>query len=437
MGSGANLYINSILLYGLRQVVSPPQQANQDLLEKLNTFRLTLKKIKAFLLVKKCDVTPAYQEKFPSFEKLVMDIINSHKQMRPEQGPPPVQSHENYLNPLAQSSNIQGLRMMQQKNPSFQKNPISSLFGASYAQVNMSDNLKPKPNVDAGQGSGLALVQQGVVGSLQQTNMNAFSAQNGANLVQPNISNLQSASSVNQRHVQEEEQQAMLIQQRRHQIQEPREQMLQKQRQQQQHQQSRHHQQTGKLLAHQVPQLQNMEKSNGVNIRQGFGASQHHGTAVRQPSVYHHRLKSGVSFSISSSQMLQTSPQNFQNSSREVDQQKLLVSVSKAGTLSESGNSSFIRPPPFTPLAPSHMQGVSETLVSNVLPLTTTGNIRVQQSAPYAATQVLAIETSGIPDSPLLAELVNQEMSHGNTSSAVTKSSITEEPIDRLIKAVS
>lgn len=360
------------------------------------------------LFVNKNDVTPAFGEKLPIIEKFIVSVLNSQRQRRPDHdlrpmhSSQPAQSHENHSNTLVQSSNTQGPGMLEQNNRSLQQNSISSLSVASYDVVNMSGNLKPRPNVDAEQGSGLASLKQGVDGSLQQTNLNAFSVKNGVNVVQPNISDLQSTRSVNKQCVQE--QQAMQGQQLRNRIQQPHQQMLQKQQQPQQ--KSRDHQQAGLLSAPQVPQLQKMEKVNEVNIRQGFGSkigtlSQSHGTAVGQPSVYHPQLKSGVSFPISSSQMLQTSsPRDFQTSSPGVDQQNIIVSVSKAGTPLRSANSPFTVPSPSTPLAPSPMQGDLEKIVSNVSPLTTAGKIRVQQSA-------------------------------------ISNGGITEEPLKRLIKAVS
>uniref|UniRef100_A0A7N0TTT6 Mediator complex subunit 15 KIX domain-containing protein n=1 Tax=Kalanchoe fedtschenkoi TaxID=63787 RepID=A0A7N0TTT6_KALFE len=451
----------------LQQHESLPKQPKTDQLEKLKIFKTMLERIIAFLQVSKGNINPAHREKLASYEKQIVNFLTSNRSLRrPGQVPPNMpalqqpqsqnlqpQSHENLMNIPMQSANVSSPVMMQQNSTSLQQNPMSSLSGVSNTQQNMIGSVQPGPNVDAGQGSTLASLQQGVGGSLQQnsangpqqTNMNAMSSQNGVNMLQPNISNLQSNTSVNQQHV--KEQQILHSQQLKHQFQQQmmQQQMMQKQQllqqqQQQLHQQNKQQQQPGQMSAHQLPQLQQMGDMTDMNMRQGLGAKigvfpQHH--AAGQRSVYQ-QIKPGVSFPMSSPQILQTSsPQLLQNSSPQIDQQTMLSSLSKTGTPLQSANSPFVVPSPSTPLAPSPMPGDSEKINSNISSLATAVNSRHLPSAvPPAPTQSLAIGTPGISASPLLAEFSNQDAAHGNTSAGTAKSSATDQPIDRLIKAV-
>ncbi|KAL9668082.1 hypothetical protein QQ045_002456 [Rhodiola kirilowii] len=448
----------------LQQHDSLPQPPKTDQLEKLRIFQTMLDRIITFLQVSKMNVNPAHRDKLASYEKQIVNFLNANRPRKPEQVPPHMQSmllaqsqnmqaqpHDNHMNPQLQSANIQSPVMMQQNTSILQHNPMSSLAGVSNTQQNMIGSVQPGPNVEAGPGGGLASLQQGIgghntVSAPQQTNMNALSSQNGngVNLLQPNISNLQSNSNVNQQHL--KEQQIMQSQQLKHQFQQRQmqQQMMQNQQllqQQQLHHQTKQQQQSGQMSAHQLPQVQQMGDVNDMNSRQVLGVKpgvfpQHH--AAGQRSVYHQQMKPGVSFPMPSPQLLQTSPpQILQNSSPQMDQQNMLSSLSKAGTPLQSVNSPFVVPSPSTPLAPSPMPGDSEKLNSNVSTLTTAGNTRLQQSAlPPAPSQSLAIGTPGISASPLLAEFSNHDATHGTTSAVVAKSSVIDQPLDRLIKAV-
>ena len=169
------------------------------------------------------------------------------------------------------------------------------------------------------------------------------------------------------------------------------------------------------------------------------GGFQQHLPAGQRSAYPHQQLKSSPPFPIPSNQHLQaSSPQILQHSSPQVDQQNLLPST-KAGTPLQSANSPFVVPSPSTPLAPSPMPGDSEKPVSGVSSLSNAGNAGQQQtSAVVASAQSLAIGTPGISASPLLAEFSGYEGTHANNLTSVSgKSSITEQPLDRLIKAVS
>lgn len=411
-----------------------------------------LERIITFLQVSKMNVNTAHRDKLASYEKQIVSFLNSNRPKKPGQVPPhmqsmmptqsqimPSQSQENNMSPQMQPANVQGSGMVQQNTSSLQQNPMP-LSGVSNTQQNMIGLVQPGQSIEAGQGGGLSSLQHGVgvhssVNAPMQTNMNGMSSQSGVSVLQPNSSNLQSNSGVNQQqHV--KEQQIMQSQQLKQQFQQR---QLQSQllQQQQLHQQTM--QQSGQMSAHQLPQLQQMGAVNDMSSRQGLGIKsgvfpQHH--AAGQHAVFHQQMKPGVSFPMSSPQMLQTSPQILQNSSPQMDQQSMLSSLSKAGTPLQSVNSPFVVPSPSAPLAPSPMLGDSEKL--NVSTLTTVGNARLQQSAvPPASTQSMAIGTPGISASPLLAEFSNQDAAHGTTSAAIAKSSVSDLPLDRLIRAVS
>ena len=129
----------------------------------------------------------------------------------------------------------------------------------------------------------------------------------------------------------------------------------------------------------------------------------------------------------------------LQHASPQIDQQNMLTSLTKSGTPLQSASSPFVVPSPSTPLAPSPMPGESEKVNSGVPTLSNAGNIGHQQTAgAVTPAQSLAIGTPGISASPLLAEFTSPDGNHGNASTVVSgKSSVTEQPLERLIKVVS
>ncbi|KAL6989760.1 Mediator of RNA polymerase II transcription subunit 15a [Sarracenia purpurea var. burkii] len=193
-----------------------------------------------------------------------------------------------------------------------------------------------------------------------------------------------------------------------------------------------------------MPQLHQMNDMNDMKIRQQMGVKsgvfQQHHSAAGQRSAYHQQqLKSGAPFTISSPQLLQaSSPQMPQHPSPQIDQQNLLTSITKSGTPLQSAGSPFIVPSPSPPPAPSPMPGESEKINSGISSLSNTGNIGPQQTAgAVTPAQSLAIGTPGISASPLLAEFTGPDGNHGNASTVVSgKSSITEQPLERLLKVI-
>ncbi|KAF4386189.1 hypothetical protein F8388_016441 [Cannabis sativa] len=174
-----------------------------------------------------------------------------------------------------------------------------------------------------------------------------------------------------------------------------------------------------------------------VNAHQqaNSGVFQQHLPAGQRNAYSHQQLKSNSPFSISSNQLLQASSP-LQHSSPQVDQQNLLPSLTKIGTPLQSVSSPFVPSPP-TPLAPSPMPSDSDKPHHGASSLTNAGNVGQQQTSVVAPAQSLAIGTPGISASPLLAEFSGPDGTHGNTLVSVSgKSSVTEQPLDRLMKAV-
>ncbi|GMI93916.1 hypothetical protein HRI_003060900 [Hibiscus trionum] len=461
----------------LQQHDSNPQQPKSEQLDKLKLFKTILERILNFLSVSKANITPLFKEKSSSYEKKIINFVNSNRPRKPvlrmQQGqvPPPhihsmqqaqtqinqTQSHDNQMNPQLQPINLQGsVPAMQPNNmTSMQHNPLSP--GVSTAQQTKLNSLQPGSNMDSGQGNALGSMEQVASGPLQQNpastsqqaNLNSLSSQSGVSALPQNINPLQSNSSMLQhQHMKQQQEQQMIqsqkykqqFQQRQmqHQYTQQKQQLLQQQQQQQhqrQQQQQAKQQLSTQLQPHQIPQLHQMNDVN--DMRQGMGAKPgvfQHLSAGQRQSYSHQQLKSGAQFPVSSPQLFQAaSPQMPRHSSQQVDQQNLL----KAGTPLQSANSPFVVPSPSTPLAPSPMLGESENPVQGTsLPnVATIGN--QHGTGVQAGSQSLAIGTPGMSASPLLAEFTGADGTHANALAAVSrKSNITEQPLERLMKAV-
>lgn len=184
--------------------------------------------------------------------------------------------------------------------------------------------------------------------------------------------------------------------------------------------------------------LNQMEISD-LKMRQGLAAKPgmfQHLPATQRAAYTHQQMKPGTSFPISPPIFQAASPQVAQNSSPQVDQQSLLSSITKTGTPLQSASSPFVVPSPSTPMAPSPMPGESEKPTSGVSAHTNAGNAGQQTSVSGTQAQSLAIGTPGISASPLLAEC-GTDGPYANVLPTVSgKSSFTEQPLERLIKAV-
>jgi PAX-interacting protein 1 len=449
---------------------SLPHQPKSDQLEKLKVFKMMLERLITFLQVSKSNISPTVKEKLGSYEKQIINFINTNRprkmsSLQPGQLPPPhmhsmsqtqsqvtqVQSHENQMNNQLQT-NMQGSgATMQQNNMTSLQH--SSLSGVSTAQQNMMNTIQPSANLDSGQGNMSSLqqvpvssLQQNSVTAPQQTNVGSLSSQAGVNVIQQNLNPLQPGSGMlqHQQLKQQQEQQMLHSQQFKQQYQRQlmhRQQMLQQQ-QQQLHQPVKQ-QLPAQLQTHQMQQLHQMNDVNDMKMRQGIGVKaggfQQHLASNQRSGYPHQQLKQGP-FTVSSPQLLQaTSPQIPQHSSPQVDQQNHLPSLTKVGTPLQSANSPFVVPTPSPPLAPSPMPGDFEKPISGVSSISNAANVGHQQTGGAAApAQSLAIGTPGISASPLLAEFTGPDGAHGNALAPSSgKSSVTEEPMDRLIKAVS
>ncbi|KAJ6932338.1 mediator of RNA polymerase II transcription subunit 15a-like isoform X1 [Populus alba x Populus x berolinensis] len=87
--------------------------------------------------------------------------------------------------------------------------------------------------------------------------------------------------------------------------------------------------------------------------------------------------------------------------------------------------------------APSPMPGDSDEPVSGISSLFNTGNIVHQPFVAQALAPSLAIGTTGISASPLLAEFTSPDGAHGGALTTVSgRSNVTEQPLEGLIKAV-
>ncbi|KAG2723184.1 hypothetical protein I3843_02G137400 [Carya illinoinensis] len=436
----------------LQQHDSLPQQPKSEQLERFKMFKAMLERIIAFLQVSQSNTLPNCKEKLAFYEKQILNVVNTNRPRKPvsslQQGQLPpshmhsmqqsqpqitqIQPHESQMNPQLQSMSLQGsVATMQQNNmTSLQHNSLSSLSGVSTTQQNMMNSLQPGTNLDSGQGNTMRQVQPGAMGSLQQNpvtssqqaNVSTLSSQSGLRGLQPNINPLQSNSNIlQQQHLkQQQEQQMLQTQQFKQQIhqRQMQHQLMQKQQimQHQQQQQQQQHQQQ-----HQQQQQQHQQQQLHQQPKQQLSAQLH----THQISQIH-QINDVAS------------PQILQHSSPQIDQQNVLSSLTKVGTPLQSASSPFVVPSPSTPLAPSPMPGDAEKPISSVSSHSNAGNIGHQQTSGVGApVPSLAIGTPGISASPLLAEFTGQDGTLGNALMNVSgKSSITEQPLERLIKAV-
>ncbi|KAI3692446.1 hypothetical protein L6452_32262 [Arctium lappa] len=459
------------ILAKLQQHDSLPQQPKNEQLEKLKVFKNMLERFMAFLQIPKHNILANYKDKLGTYEKQIVNVINSNRrkpaaaQQQTQALPPPhlpsvqqpqqthsqltqVQPHESQMNSQMQTVNLQGsMAAMQQNNMgTLQQNSVSSVPGASNAQQNMMSSIQPNSNLDQGQNSTMNSLQQVSGGSLQQNavsgpqqgNINPLSSHSGMGTLQPNSTMLQHQHMKQQEQLLQSQQLKQFQQRQMQQQYLHKQQLLQQQQQQQQqqfHQQTKQQQQNGQLQGNQLSQLHQINDGSDLKLRQQMGMKsgafqQHHAAAQR--SAYHQQLKSGAPFS---PQLLPAaSPQMSQHPSPQIDQQNLFNSLTKPGTPLQSANSPFTVPSPATPSA----SPIPGELMSGVPSLSNGGNIGHQQpTSAVLPTQSLAIGTPGISASPLLAEFTSPDGNHGVVASIGSgKSSVTEQPLDRLLKVV-
>jgi PAX-interacting protein 1 len=438
--------INPISIF-IYQHESIPQQPKSDQIEKVRQYKVMVESTLRVLQLSKQNISPGFKEKLGSYEKQIVSVINLLRPRRgisslqPGQLPPthmpsmpqsqsqvtPVQSRENQMN-----------SQMQNNVSSLQHNSMS---GLATTQQNMLNTIQPSNNLDSGQGNSvnslqqvpMSSLQQNIVSTPQQTNINSLRSQGGVNVIQPNLNTHQSGSTM----FQHQQEQKML---QNHQLKQQYQQRQLMQRQQQQLHQPAKQQLSGQLQTHQMPQINQMNDINDMKMRQTMGVKpgvfQQHLTSGQNSAYSHQQSKQGSPFQVSSPQLFQAaSPQIPQHSSPQVDQQTHLQSLTKVATPLQSSNSPFGVPTPSPPMAPSPMLGDSEKPIPGV---SSSNAVNVGQHTGGAAApaQSLAIGTPGISASPLLAEFSGPD-AYVNALAATSGKPTAEQPIDRLIRAVS
>ncbi|XP_060184404.1 mediator of RNA polymerase II transcription subunit 15a-like isoform X2 [Lycium barbarum] len=442
----------------MQQHDSLPQRPQNEQIEKLKMFKMTLERIVLFLRLSKHEIQLSHKEKLLSVEKHISFFLSSNRPRKPASSPlqgqlpqssmqlQQPQSLDGQTNPSMQP--VQGsMAAMQENNlTNLQHNSLSGVWTISNSQQHMINTGQPGSSVDLGQGNSLnslqqvatSSLQQNPVNSPQQVNISSLSSQSGSNPVQANFGSLQQNSNALQQSLPKQHEQQMLQNQ----------QLLRQQYHQRQMQQQIFHrqqliqlqqakqQQTAQWPAHQMSQLHQMTDANDLKMRQQMGMKA--GVLQQQQSVgqrvgsHHPQLKSGIS----SPQVHQAlSPQVTQHPSPQIDQQNMLASLTKAGTPLQSASSPFVVPSPSTPLAPSPMPGDSEKVSAGLASHSISGNIMHQQAtAASAPAQSLAIDTPGISASPLLAVFTPLDGTHANGSAADSGKSSVEQPSERLMK---
>ncbi|PQQ20321.1 hypothetical protein Pyn_16895 [Prunus yedoensis var. nudiflora] len=377
----------------LQQHDSLPQQPKSEQLEKLKMFRTMLERLISVLQISKSSISPGLKDKLVLYEKQIVNFINTNRPRKPvsslQQGqlPPPhmhsmqqsqsqitqVQSHENQMNPQLQSMNLQGsVATMQQSNMTSLQQSSMSALSGVSTAQQNMMNSLP-PSSNMDSGQGNAL------NSLQQVPVGSNQQTSVSAPQQANMNALSSQSGVN-------------------------------------------------MLQANMNSIQPNSDETGDGCK--AGVFQQH-LSAGQRAYPHPQLKSGSPFP--TNQLLQAaSPQISQHSSPQVDQQNLLTHP-KAGTPLQTASSPFVIPSPSTPMAPSPMPGDSEKPSS----LSNAGNVGHQQTTGWSAGPVPCHwHPWSIRPSPLLAEFSVPD-THVNALSTISgKSSVTEQPLERLIKAV-
>ena len=416
----------------------------------------------AILQISKSSLQPGLKEKLPQYEKQLFNLINSNRRRNSGQQ---IQGQQQFPQSTGGNQSIQpqpsSPAPLQQRDPHGTQmpplvvqssvTPLQSTVGSTIPMSTHVQNISNSTQhnmmnafqsgstpIESSQGTTLTSMQDGGLGSFQQTTFGSSTQSNMHTLTQS--STLQ--------HVKQEHpyQQLMQSQQMKQQIQQQRQMQHQKPQilQPQLQQQFQQLQQPKQQQSSQMPQLHHMNEMTDLKSRQSSlkpGLYQPNFTgSQRQPFHQHQQIKPGVSasFPISSPQNLQVpSPQISQHSSPQIDQ-SLLPTIPKTGTPLQSSSSPFVVPSPSTPLAPSPLPGDLEKPLSSFSSLSNAPNV-LHQQAPVAPTltQSMTVSTPGISASPLLAEYISPDGGHAAAPVFSTKPTVTEKPIDRLVKAVS
>ncbi|KAK6925508.1 Mediator complex subunit 15, KIX domain, partial [Dillenia turbinata] len=444
----------------LQQHESLPQPPKMDQIERLKFFKGITERMILFLQLPKNSIEPGHREKLDCFEKQINHFLNSANRRRKptsaflQQGQQIHQSHVQTVRqpqqPQSQTSQV--LSHENQMNPRLQVNKatdarcdsLSTMSAASAPQHTMMNSLQPT-TLDSGKGGSLSSLQQNLASDSPQARVNTIISQSAGNMLQSNVNQLQANSGLlQQQHLKHQQERQLTQSQQLKQLQQcqMQQQMMQQKQNLIQHHLPQLHQQTKQQQSSQILQMQWVHQVNEVNdmrVRQmgsKVGAFPQHHSAARITTYHQQQLKSGSLLPISSPQLHQAaSPQIPQIPSPQVDRPNLL---SKDGTPLQSSTSSFVVPSPLTPMAPSPALGDSEKLNTGVSSLANAGNVGHRQTtcAP-APVPCPIISTPAMSASPLLAEFSPVDENHDKASKIVSgKSSISEQPVERLMKVV-
>ncbi|XP_076910671.1 mediator of RNA polymerase II transcription subunit 15a-like [Bidens hawaiensis] len=399
------------ILGKLQQADSLPQQPKNEQLDKLKMFRTMLERYMHFLQIPKHAILPNFKDKLGVYEGHIIQVINSNKRkpvgpQQQAQALPPahmqsMQQSQQTHSQLTQVLSHETQTNLQSNMAPMQANIMGNLSGGSNVQQNMMNTIQPSSHLDPGQNSNMnsllqvssGSLQQNTVSGSQQVNINPMSLQANSNMLQhPHIKQEQLLQNQQMKQFQQRQMQQQFLH---------KQQFMQ---QQQFHQQTKQQQPSGQI-----------NDVSDIKPRQQMGMMKSGAYQQHQRSAYHQQLKPGAPFS---PQLLSSaSPQMSQHASPQIDQSNML----------KSANSPFTAPSPSTSSA-SPLPG---ELINGVPSLSNVGNTGHQQ--PSSA---VAIGTPGISASPLLAEFTSPDGTHGAVASIGAGKSVTEQPLERLLKVV-
>lgn len=382
----------------------PKSQMSPSVERSLHDFEEFVNKVLRRYFKPKRSISSLQQEQPPPHD------VQSVQRLRPQFQNPEVQSNGNQTNPLLQSmSSHPSVTEMEKKKAKsiMQDSKVSS----------QGPIQQPGNNFDAERGN--------VVGLSLQNPGNTSSSRSVGNVPKRTINHLELSSNTSQNMcvLQQNEQQMMKSQLAKRQ---PQQRQMTKQSVQQ-------------TEAHQIRQL-HLNDVNNMKVRQGIGFKegsflQNHSAgklSVSNP----HILRSGPP----SPQLIQaSSPQVPQLYSPQFDQKILHMPFANSGSRLNSPNSRSVGPSPSTSIGPFLTKGDPSKLTSAVSSLASSGDVELKESSsklPLHTSYV--ISTPGLSPSYLLGESDGLDGNKNQVSATdFYESRLTEEPIQRLVKAVS
>ncbi|XP_058226050.1 mediator of RNA polymerase II transcription subunit 15a-like isoform X5 [Rhododendron vialii] len=381
----------------------PKSQMSPSVERSLHDFEEFVNKVLRRYFKPKRSISSLQQERPPPHD------VRSVQRLRPQFQNPEVQLNGNQTNPLLQSmSSHPSVTEMEKKKA---KSIIQDSKVSSQGPIQQLGN-----NFDAERGNVVSL-------SLQNPG-NTSSSRSVGNVPQRIISHfdLSSNTSQNMCVLQQNEQQMIKsrLAKRQPQIRQMTKQSVQQ------------------TEAHQIRQL-HLNDVNNMKVRQGIGFKegsflQNHSTgklSVSNP----HILRSGPP----SPQVIEaSSPQVSQFYSPQFDQKILHTPFANSGSRLNSPNSRSVGPSPSTSIGPFLTKGDPIKLTSVVSSLASSGDVEFKESSsklPLHTSYV--ISTPGLSPSYLLGESDGLDGNQNQVSTTnFCESRLTEEPIQRLVKAV-